>query len=248
METYKEYIHDERLIRDLEGLHRKKQELREIITNTKDVEPYVVELAGLPRTGKSVTVERLADFFKFGKINVVKTTEPAQIIKDTHTVAELEAMTKVDFNNKTLEISRRELERLKSNPSNSIILQDRGVIDNYFWYQMMYEDGLLTDDEFKEILKSLPIDLAMMDKLYVMSADPKEIIFRDYQNAIYLEPRKKTTLEGVTKLKDGFDKLLSNVQDERIIKLDTTYMDEKYTAINIAFDIMDGMAKKIKNR
>ena len=93
-------------------------------------------------------------------------------------------MSRVEFNDKTLEISKRELERLKNDPKNTIIIQDRGVIDNYFWYQMMYEDGTISEEQFKEILKSLPIDLQMMDKLYVMTALPEEIITRDYRNSI----------------------------------------------------------------
>ena len=245
METYRKYYNDELLVKELEFLQEKKDELREIINSVSNPEPYVVELAGLPRTGKTVTVERITDFFKFGKINVVKTTEPAQIIKDTHTPEQLANMSRVEFNDKTLEISKRELERLKNDPKNTIIIQDRGVIDNYFWYQMMYEDGTISEEQFKEILKSLPIDLQMMDKLYVMTALPEEIITRDYRNSIYLEPRKKTTLENVTKLKQGLESLLSNVDDERIIKIDTTYYPELRTATTIADNIMDGIKDKI---
>ncbi len=248
MGIYKEYIKDENLVERLEQLQKKKESLKELLDDTKNVEPYVVELAGLPRTGKSITVERLTDFFKFGKINVVRTTEPAQLVKDSHTPEELEKMTKLDFNNETLRISRSELSRLKSNPANTVILQDRGVIDNYFWYQMMYEDGTLNDAQFKDIIKSLPIDLKTMDKLYVMISDPHEIIKRDYLNAIYLEPRKKTTIEGVTKLKNGMEQVLSNVQDERIVRLDTTSITDIDTSIIIADDIMDGMFQKIYQR
>jgi len=110
---------------------------------------------------------------------------------------------------------------------------------------MMYEDGTISEEQFKEILKSLPIDLQMMDKLYVMTALPEEIITRDYRNSIYLEPRKKTTLENVTKLKQGLESLLSNVDDERIIKIDTTYYPELRTATTIADNIMDGIKDKI---
>ena len=47
-------------------------------------------------------------------------------------------MSNLEFNDKTLEVSRKSLEIAKKKNSD-IILMDRGIIDNYFWYQMLYE-------------------------------------------------------------------------------------------------------------
>ena len=78
-----------------------------------------------------------------------------------------------------------------------------------------------------------------------MTAEPSVIIRRDYADQIFLEPRKKTTIEGVTQLKNGMEHLLSKVSDDGIILLDTTDIDAIDTAVEISSGIINGMSKKL---
>lgn len=247
MEDYKKYFvgHEARL-NELEKLHKRKDLLKKKLEKEK-LENFSIELSGLPRTGKTNTVNRIYDYFKMGDIDISKLEEPAGIIKEKYTCDEISNFTRVDFNDKTLEISRELLEKEKNKGKNSIIIMDRGVIDNYFWYEMMYEDNILTKDEFYKKISNLEEDISKINQLYVLFSEPNTIVYRDYLNEIYLEDRKKTTLEGVSKLRDSYYNLLPLIKNNNIDLevLDTTGLKEMDTSIKITNHILDGIDKKL---
>ncbi len=216
MNEYRKYFkNNEELLSKLEKLHEKKYALKHLIDSEQNIDPFIAEFSGLPRTGKSSSLARVYDFFKQANIKIEKTIEPAQIIKDSMSKEEVSKMTNLEFNNKTLVISKEELFR-KRNQKPTIIIQDRGVIDNYFWYQMMYEEKKISNELYEEILLKLYQDLMSIDQLFVMFADPETIILRDYINQIYLEDRKKTTIERVTQLRMGFEHLLPLIENKML--------------------------------
>lgn len=157
-------------------------------------------------------------------------------------------MSDVEFNDKTLEVSRQSLLVTKQkNPD--IILMDRGVIDNYFWYQSMYENNIIDFNTYLSKISDLNKDLENIDQLFVMLANPQTVILRDYINQIYLEQRNKTTLEKVTKLKDSYENLFPIIYSEKnftgAVRLDTTNMTEMDTSIFLADSIMEGIKRKL---
>ena len=246
---YKKYIKDEELIKKLELLHEKKYKLKEWMDRKKEEskifeklkEPYIVELAGMPRTGKTVSSERVFEFFKMANFTVLRTKEPAQIVKERYDTRNL---SNIEFNDKTLEISKEQLsDCISQNPD--IILQDRGVFDNYIWYQMMYERGEISYKTYLEKMSNLNESIEKTDSLYLMTADPEIIVQRDYTDQIFLEPRKKTTIENVKMLRNGMNNLVSNIDSNKLIHLDTSNITEVDTAIIISNDIIIGMTKKL---
>lgn len=238
---YKNYIKDEKLVQRLEKLHEQKYKLKELIDKQNKKETFIVELAGMARTGKTVSTERIFEFFKMANYSIVRTKEPAQIVKERYDITKL---SNVDFNDKTLEISIENLDYCLSKEPD-IILQDRGIFDNYIWYQMMYEKGEIDFNTYKEKMSNINKVLERNDQLYLMVADPVEIVRRDYQDQIFLEPRKKTTIDGVTKLRDGMDNLLKNVSNDNIFKIDTTNISSIETAVILSENIINGMTKKL---
>ena len=238
---YKNYIKDEKLVQRLEKLHEQKYKLKELIDKQNKKETFIVELAGMARTGKTVSTERIFEFFKMANYSIVRTKEPAQIVKERYDITKL---SNVDFNDKTLEISIENLDYCLSKEPD-IILQDRGIFDNYIWYQMMYEKGEIDFNTYNEKMSNINKVLERNDQLYLMVADPVEIVRRDYQDQIFLEPRKKTTIDGVTKLRDGMDNLLKNVSNDNIFKIDTTNISSIETAVVLSENIINGMTKKL---
>lgn len=191
MNEYRKYFkNNEQLLTKLEMLHNKKYVIKKLIDSETNIEPFITEFSGLPRTGKSSSLARVYDFFKQANIKIEKTTEPAQIIKDSMSKEVVSKMTNLEFNDKALEISKKELNGT-INQKPAIIIQDRGVIDNYFWYQMMYEEKKINEEQYEKILLNLYKDIITVDQLFIMVAEPQVIIFRDYINQIYLEDRKK---------------------------------------------------------
>lgn len=250
MEEYRKYFKNyNQLLEKLERLHKRKYAIKDLIDHTSDVKPFVTEFSGLPRTGKSSSLDRVYNFFKQAGIRIEKTLEPAQLIKESMTKSEISSMTNLEFNNKTLEVSKNELQR-KILERPAIIIQDRGVIDNYFWYQMFYDEGKIDINFYEQVLLQLYQDLLNIDQLFIMLARPEIIILRDYINQIYLEARNKTTIERVTKLREGFEHLLPYIKEKQssydLIELDTSDMTEMETAIFIADTMMSGLEKKLK--
>ena len=253
METYKKYFKkNEETLKKLERLHQNKYELLDQLKQSKklgiDLDPYIIELSGLPRTGKSVTIDKLNEFFKMADFKVARTTEPAEILKNSCTLSEISKLSNVEFNDRTLEISRNELKRLKSQKPD-IILQDRGVIDNYFWYQMMFNEKTITPEYYETKLLEMAYDLIDLDQLFVLTAIPDIIVFRDYMNQIFLEPRKKTTVERVQKLSEGINQLLGRIYKldikDKVMHIDTSYITNNETSIILADKIMTGMQQNI---
>ena len=238
---YKIYIKDEERYKKLEELHKRKYELKTLLDNRKERNPFIVELSGMPRTGKTVSTERIFEFFKMANYKVLKTKEPAQIVKERYDITKLSG---VEFNDKTLEISREQLDYCKSQKPD-IILQDRGVFDNFIWYQMMFQKGEISEKVFLSKIRNINDVLKENDQLYLMTADPEIIVQRDYNDQIFLEPRKKTTVECVTALKNGMNSIMKKVSGEDIIRLDTSYMSEIDIATKISNNIIDGMIKKL---
>lgn len=238
---YKNYIKDEKLVQRLEKLHEQKYKLKELIDKQNKKETFIVELAGMARTGKTVSTERIFEFFKMANYSIVRTKEPAQIVKERYDITKL---SNVDFNDKTLQISIENLDYCLSKEPD-IILQDRGIFDNYIWYQMMYEKGEIDFNIYKEKMSNINKVLERNDQLYLMVADPVEIVRRDYQDQIFLEPRKKTTIDGVSKLRDGMDNLLKNISNDNIFKIDTTNISSIETAVILSENIINGMTKKL---
>ena len=237
---YRKYIQDEVLRTKLEELHEKKYRLAELLTKN-DSKPFVVELSGMARTGKTISTEKVFEFFKMANISVLRTKEPAQIVKEKYDITNF---TNTEFNDKTLEISKEQLEQCLLKKPN-IILQDRGVFDNYIWYQMMYERGEIGIDTFNKKMSGINEALELLDQLYFMTAKPDVIVQRDYLDQIFIENRKKTTIEGVTMIKNSMDHLKNRVDSSKLIELDTTGINEIETSIIISDNIMNGMIKKL---
>jgi hypothetical protein len=155
------YVDDKRANKLLE-LHEKKIKLKELLE--KQEKPFITELAGLPRTGKTHITENVFEFFKNGGIDVKITGEPAELIKREFSVSEIRKMTSLDFNDNTLFYSKQLLQdAINTNPN--LIIMDRGVIDNYFWYQKMLDNGDIDELIYKNRVRRLRKDLQSSESI-----------------------------------------------------------------------------------
>ena len=110
----------------------------------------------------------------------------------------------------------------------------------------MFERGEIGIDTFNKKMSGINEAIKLLDQLYFMTAKPEVIVQRDYLDQIFIENRKKTTIEGVTMIKNSMDHLKNRVDSSKLIELDTTGINEIETSIIISDNIMNGMIKKLK--
>ena len=236
------YISDEQY-KQFERIDKKKIELKDLINNSSNKKTTIVELCGLPRTGKTSSIRRMYNFFKAGDLQVLCTKEPADIVKEEYDTKKISSK---QFNDLTLDISIKQLQNLL-NSKPDIILQDRGVFDNYIWYQMMYEKGIISKEEYERIFSQIQKAIDLSDVIYIMIASPEEIIKRDYLDNIYLESRTKTTIENINNLNKSIISLVKKIDNKKIKVLDTTKIKELDVAVILSSDIMDTIKSKYIN-
>ena len=244
--SYKNYI-DNDYVAKLEKLHQEKQLLKLLIDSKQIDEPLVIELSGLPRTGKTTTFEQLYDFFKKGGFKISKAEEPADLLKKSMSLCELKNLSDVQFNDRTLEISKNNLINAKKAGSD-IIVMDRGIIDNYFWYQLYFNKKLISKEIYTFYLKQLKSDIEMIDKLFLLNANTDVIMKRDYNNSIYIEDRNKTNEENVNNLAIAYNDLGNNLEEfyNDMVRIDTSTISPRDKAILIADETIKSYQKKIR--
>lgn len=245
---YKKYINKDKLP-ILEVLDKKKKQLLELKSEVTDNSPFVIEISGLPRTGKTTSFNSIYDFFNKGGFNIKKGDEPAFLLKESLDQEQIKKLSSVEFNDKTLEISRASFQKAK-NTDSEIILMDRGIIDNYFWYQLYYNEKEISDKLYDKYLECLYKDLLDVDVLFTLTANIDAILDREYNNSIYLESRKKTNAKQIEKLHKAYKHLeeIIKAKHPNLICLDTTKQTALDTSISIALESMIIYEKKLSKQ
>ena len=123
---------------------------------------------------------------------------------------------------------------------------DRGIIDNYFWYQLYYNKQEISKEDYKFYLKQLLDDVKLLDKLFLLTAKTDEIMKRDYNASIYIEDRNKTNKMNVENLTNAYSVLGSFLEKsfDDIIKIDTSSITSRDTSIIIAEETIKSYQKK----
>ena len=238
------------ILAELKRLHAKKIRLFDL---TKDINttPLVIELTGTPRSGKTSCINNIRDFFKKGGFEVELLEEPANKINITTTnQTQLKNISDVEFNHQTLKIALDALENaLKGNFD--IILLDRGVLDNYIWYNMFYNQCKITLEEHKNYFENQITNYKdLIDSLIITFVDEKEAVKRDYLNSITLEPRRKINTDKIAEYNKSIDEVRPYF--EKVVKdifpLDTKDRSIVESSIVIADHIMDVYEEKINQK
>lgn len=243
------YSNNEERLEKLCELHNKKLELLRLKSSIEYSEPYIIEFTGTPRAGKTSCANNIKDFFKKSGFRVEMLEEPAGQINDRiKNQEELKRMNEVEFNNLTLQIACDSLSKAKNSDSD-IIIMDRGVLDNYIWYDMFYRQNKISFEDYckyfnVEILKHS----GMIDMLISTYINEKEAIKRDFLNSISLEPRRKVNEEKLIEFNISlittltrFENLVGNIRN-----LDTEEISIVDSSITLADNIITGYEKKLK--
>lgn len=245
------FVNDpDRLSRRLE-LHDRKLRLKEMrdAGPSSPNFPLVVEIAGSPRAGKTSCIESVTDFFKRGGFSVRLLEEPAALINNSvENKQKLANLDKVSFNDLTLNIATESLKKQLLNRCD-IIIADRGILDNYIWYDMYHRSGLIDDSKYHHYIEEqLPqIDISF-DHLIALYCDPREAVRREFSNCISIEPRSKTNLEKINDYNVSMQTMLPHFRQiaSDVSFIDTTSLLPVDCSFEVADKIMDSYEEKVK--
>mgnify|MGYP004504875681 FL=1 len=223
------------IIRRLEKIKKsliKRNKIKDIISSEK-VEPYVIELCGLPKTGKTLCIEKIKEFFSEQGITVKVLDDPVTDL----TYKKIRNMPSLKFNDHIIEAIKKDLDDAKKqNPD--IIIMENGLIDSYFFYQELYDNGQMSEKEFQKRMKMLRDDFKEVDQLYIMNASLDEVYRRDNKVVIdFLIERKQNV--------DRFFNTLASIGGSKICEINTDSIDEVYTPLIVIDSITGGFLGKL---
>ena len=223
------------IIRRLEKIKKsliKRNKIKNIISSEK-VEPYIIELCGLPKTGKTLCIEKIKEFFSEQGITVKVLDDPVTDL----TYKNVRNMPSLKFNDHMIEAIKKDLDDAKKqNPD--IIIMENGLIDSYFFYQELYDNGQMSEKEFQKRMKMLRDDFKEVDQLYIMNASLDEVYRRDNKVVIdFLIERKQNV--------DRFFNTLVSIGGSKICEINTDSIDEVYTPLIVIDSITGGFLGKL---
>lgn len=221
------------IIKKLEKIQKlifKRKKIKDIIQN-KETEPFVIELCGLPKTGKTSCINIIRYFFENQKISV-------EVIDNRISIYErLRNIDSLKFNDNIIELSKQKLKLIKRKNPN-IIIMENGIIDSYFFYQRLYDNKKISEIEFKEKIKKLTDDFKDIDQLYIMNASLNEVYKRDNKVVLDFLINKKEDI-------DRFFYILISIDGTKIFEINTDSIDEKYTSLILIDSITNEILKKL---
>ena len=148
-------------------------------------------------------------------------------------------MPSLKFNDNMIEAIKKDLnDAKKQNPD--IIIMENGLIDSYFFYQELYDNGQMSEKEFQKRIEMLDDDFKEVDQLYIMNASLNEVYKRDNKVVIdFLIERKQNV--------DKFFNTLAGVGGSKVCEINTDSIDEVYTPLIVIDSITGGFLGKLNN-
>lgn len=226
-------------------LHYKKLELNKL-KNVFEINPYVIEFTGTPRTGKTTLINNLKDFFKKGGFDTSILEEFTTSERYKKTIFpklknEYKNVVNMEIPKYVLQDLEEELQKNKD-----IIIVDRCLFDRLIWVDRLYlKDGMTKKeyDDYKEFY--IPKIKEKINIIISTYTDSLTSIRRDYKANLSLEKRSFLNETNV----DEYNKSLFNM--EKVAKeesinfhiFDTTKKSERDISIEVANKILDDMRK-----
>lgn len=221
---------------DNQERYQKLVELNQKIENIKlKKKPLLIEFLGSARSGKSTSIELIADVFRKHGLNVFVADE--ETVKLTKAVNENRnkkmQVDSLDYTNQVIEEKLLLYDNFYQNNSD-IIIFDRGINDEFIWLDTFGA----TSSKIKEYdnkLKNRKVDI-----LIIQTCEVDISLKRKYFNSLSILPNKWTNSETLTKYLKGLENVSKYIQKhaEIIYNIDSSNRDKVEVAIDICNQII----------
>ncbi|NLA33377.1 MAG: HD domain-containing protein [Tenericutes bacterium] len=248
-DTYLEeiFINDMDYYKKLINLHSQKIELQRLKAMCNLPKPFVIEFCGTPRTGKTTVLNNLYDFFTKGgfSVNLVKEFTTSSYYK-TILNPQMKNNSKTELNIAIIKEVEKQLYEAVSK-KDEIILIDRSLNDRAIWNYRNFISNHMSEEQYKQVTEYYSkISKEMIDMLIINYTDSKTALKRDYINSLALEERKFLNIKNITEYNKSMEKLelIFKKSVDTVLKIDTTNITPRDTAVLIAEKVMPIMRKQ----
>ncbi len=229
------------------NLHSQKIELQRLKAMCNLSKPFVIEFCGTPRTGKTTVLNNLYDFFTKGgfSVNLVKEFTTSSYYK-TILNPQMKNNSKTELNIAIIkEVEKQFYEAVSK--KDEIILIDRSLNDRAIWNYRNFISNHMSEEQYKQVTEYYSkISKEMIDMLIINYTDSKTALKRDYINSLALEERKFLNIKNITEYNKSMEKLelIFKKSVDTVLKIDTTNITPRDTAVLIAEKVMPIMRKQ----
>lgn len=226
------FVDDKDLLDKLRELHILKYKVKEV----GYIRPFVIELLGTPRTGKTTIINNILDFFKKGgfKVSYFKELATSEFYDTVNHLPLYERnMAIIDEIAKQLQSVRSDsfergwqARKLKTrtikndvdtrvfDKTGDIVVFDRGINDRLIWFRRLLDKGEISREQYDEIINRFSEYLDLVNCLLVYTASPEVSLKRDYISSLALEKRSFLTINNV----ESYNKAMFGLIEDDIIK------------------------------
>lgn len=207
--------------------------------------PFIVEFAGMPRTGKTQCIKHAADFLKPLGLRA------ASVIEGASTAPPSLKKNLVAYNLWTTcynlsKVLENAYITLKEGPH--FVFLDRGLLDAICWFNFLEGAKKITKKEKKIISDFLRIDdwNGLVDLVFVFTCSPQKAFEREQANQIARSEGVVTTEESLTHLCDTYLESERCYRDDfKLISVDTTDSNERGTAFAVVREIFAAVERHV---
>ena len=148
--------------------------------------PIFIEFSGSPKSGKSSCIDIVSHFFRRTGFRVLAPTEGASKRTPYYLKSDWVAFNAWSASYALTHI----LEGLYSSDRFHLAILDRGLFDALAWFQLLSNQGQMTQEECQKVQDFLLIDKwrSAIDGVFLFQADPDTSMNRENQNTLIDDP------------------------------------------------------------
>ena len=210
------------------------------------MKPYVIEITGTPRTGKTSVINDICDFLEKGKfkVSLIEEFTSSKYYKQT-----IKNNYKSDYKKLIYDIIPEEINNildneLQTNPD--IIIADRCLLDRIVWINRYYLKNGLSEYEYEEYINNYIRKIK--DKINLIIAfhtDSLVALKRDYHTSIALEDRNFLNCKNLDEYNESLNNVIKIAKQNNFnyYYIDATEISKRNLAIKTADLLLDSLRK-----
>ncbi len=227
-------------------IHHIKYELKKLM-NCLNLEPFVIEFTGTPRTGKTSIINNLEDFLKKAgyKVKVLEEFTTSKIYKEN-----LFHKLKKEYKNVVnTEIPKYVNEQLDEELKNDydIILIDRSLFDRCIWIDRLYLKGGISSEEVEDYYgKYIPLIKEKINLVISTYCDSLISLKRDYECNLSLETRTFLNEKNVNEYNNSLKRTIELFKNN---KYEINFYNTNDVSLsNVTYDITKTILLNMKSK